>query len=76
MYRRRKGANVSAFDDILDADEVGRILKIHPRTVKRLASQGMLPGFRVGGQWRFRRGALEEYIRRQEQQHDHQKEED
>ena len=63
-------------EDILDADEVARILRVHPRTVKRLASQGILPGFRVGGQWRFRRGAIEEYIRRQEQRHGDQKEDD
>ncbi|GHO73992.1 DNA-binding protein [Ktedonobacter sp. SOSP1-85] len=60
-------------NDILDADEVGEMLKIHPRTVKRLASQGELPGFKVGGQWRFRREAIDEYIRRQEQQHNDQK---
>ncbi|HLG65070.1 MAG TPA: helix-turn-helix domain-containing protein [Ktedonosporobacter sp.] len=56
--------------DILDADEVAEMLRVHPRTVKRLAGQGDLPGFRVGGQWRFRREAIEEYIRRQEQQYD------
>lgn len=55
-------------EDILDADQVGKKLKVHPRTVKRLASQGVLPGFKVGGQWRFRREAIEEYIRQQEQQ--------
>ncbi len=59
--------------DILDADEVAEMLRVHPRTVKRLASQGDLPGFRVGGQWRFRREAIGEYIRRQEQQHDDRK---
>ena len=57
-------------NDILDADEVAEMLRVHPRTVKRLAGQGDLPGFRVGGQWRFRREAIEEYIRRQEQQYD------
>lgn len=61
-------------EDILDSDQVGKMLKVHPRTVKRLANQGILPGFKVGGQWRFRREAISEYIRRQEQQHgDHQK---
>lgn len=63
-------------DEILDADEVGKMLKIHPRTVKRLANQGELPGFKVGGQWRFRREAIDEYIRRQEQQHDDHKKSD
>jgi len=60
-------------EEILDADEVAKLLKVHPRTVKRLASEGILPGFKVGSQWRFRREAINEYIRRQEQQHDDQK---
>ena len=60
-------------EEILDTDEVAKLLKVHPRTVKRLASEGILPGFKVGSQWRFRREAINEYIRRQEQQHEDQK---
>jgi excisionase family DNA binding protein len=67
---------VRVLKDILDANEVAELLRVHPRTVKRLASQGELPGFRVGGQWRFRREAIEEYIRRQEQRHDDRKKDD
>ncbi len=63
-------------EEILDADEVAKLLRVHPRTVKRLASEGILPGFRVGSQWRFRREAINEYIRRQEQQHNDQKKAD
>jgi excisionase family DNA binding protein len=54
--------------EILDTAEVGRILRVHPRTIARLAKEKKLPGFRVGNQWRFRRSAIEEYIRRQEQE--------
>jgi excisionase family DNA binding protein len=63
-------------EEILDADEVAKLLRVHPRTVKRLAGEGTLPGFRVGSQWRFRREAINEYIRRQEQQHNDQKKAD
>jgi len=52
-------------NDILDAEEVGVLLRIHPRTVIRLASQGQLPGFKVGGQWRFKRLDIENYIEEQ-----------
>lgn len=55
-------------DDILDADQVGEMLHIHPRTIVRLANQGKIPGFRVGSQWRFRKEAINEYIKNQEQQ--------
>ena len=53
-------------EDILSAEEVAKILQVHPRTVKRLANDRTLIGFQVAGKWRFRRGAIEEYIREQE----------
>jgi excisionase family DNA binding protein len=63
-------------DDILDADQVGKMLRVHSRTVIRLAREAKLPGFKVGDQWRFRREAIEHYIREQEQRYiDRQKEE-
>jgi excisionase family DNA binding protein len=54
--------------EILDAEEVGEMLRIHPRTVIRLANQGELPGFKVGGQWRFKRQDIEDYIEEQKRQ--------
>jgi len=52
-------------DDILDAKEVAKILRVNPRTIVRLAERGELPAFRVGDLWRFRRIDVEEYINRQ-----------
>lgn len=64
-------------DEILDAAQVGEMLHVHARTVIRLANQAKLPGFKVGDQWRFRREAINQYIREQEQRYiDRQKEED
>ena len=59
--------------DILDAQEVADMLRVHPRTIMRLAKLGHIPGFKVGGQWRFRREAIEAYIREQEQRYSDQK---
>ena len=39
--------------DIFTAEEIAEYLRIHPYTVKRLARERKLPGFKVGGQWRF-----------------------
>jgi excisionase family DNA binding protein len=39
--------------DILTAEEVANYFRVHPYTVKRLARAGKLPGFKIGGQWRF-----------------------
>ena len=34
-------------------NELARILKLHPFTVARLAREKKIPGFKVGGVWRF-----------------------
>jgi excisionase family DNA binding protein len=46
-------------DEILTIDEVAAYLKAGKRTVYRLAANGKLPAFKLGGTWRFRRGDLD-----------------
>ena len=43
-------------------NELSRILKLHPFTVTRLAREGKLPGFKVGGVWRFRKDEFEKWV--------------
>jgi len=52
-------------DKEMSPEEVAEMLRIHVRTVKILAGQGKLPGFRVGNQWRFRRSDIDKYIEQQ-----------
>lgn len=33
--------------------EVAQFLRVKPSTVRRLVSEGEIPGFKVGRQWRF-----------------------
>lgn len=40
-------------DEILTASETAALLKVHKRTVYRLAEEGILPGSRIGHRWRF-----------------------
>lgn len=40
-------------DEIITAPQVAIILKVHVKTVYRLAKQGLIPGSRIGGSWRF-----------------------
>jgi excisionase family DNA binding protein len=47
-----KGTNM---DEILTANEAAALLKVHKRTVYRLAEQGIIPGNRIGHRWRFNR---------------------
>lgn len=48
--------------EILTLDEVAAYLKAGKRTVYRLAADGKLPGFKLGGTWRFRRSDLDRWI--------------
>ena len=48
--------------EIMTLDEVAQYLKAGKRTVYRLAAEGKLPAFKLGGTWRFRRSDLDEWI--------------
>ena len=37
----------------LTIEEVAQLLKISPRTVRRLAAKGEIPGRKIGNKWRF-----------------------
>lgn len=49
-------------DQILTLKEVAAYLKLAEKTAYRLASEGKLPGFKVGGSWRFKREDLATWI--------------
>lgn len=49
-------------DDILTIPEVAELLRIAEKTVYTLAQRGEIPAFKVGGQWRFSRGAIQGWI--------------
>ena len=49
-------------DEILTLDEVGAYLKAGKKTVYRLAQQGQIPAFKLGGTWRFRRAELHRWM--------------
>jgi excisionase family DNA binding protein len=48
-------------EEILTIKELSEHLRVHPTTIYRLLRQGKLPGFRIGSNWRFSRGAIEEW---------------
>jgi len=50
--------------ETLTPNEIAKILRIHPFTVTRLAREGKLPGFKVGGIWRFRKDQFERWVDR------------
>lgn len=52
-------------DEIMTIQELADYLKLNEKTAYRLASEGKLPGFKVGGSWRFRRVDIEVWIEQQ-----------
>jgi len=52
-------------DEILTIQELAEYLKLNEKTAYRLAGEGKLPGFKVGGSWRFKREDIEQWIEEQ-----------
>ena len=48
--------------ELLNVEDVAKVLQLHAMTVYRLVREGKLPGFKVGGRWRFHRSALEDWM--------------
>jgi excisionase family DNA binding protein len=48
--------------EIMTPREAADYLSIHVRTIYRLAKNGEIPGRKVGGSWRFKKGALDEWL--------------
>jgi len=42
--------------------EVADFLRLTEKTAYRLASEGKIPGFKVGGSWRFRKEEIDAWI--------------
>jgi len=48
--------------EVLNIKEVAALLRVAEKTAYTLAQTGELPGFKVGGQWRFRVRDIEAWI--------------
>jgi excisionase family DNA binding protein len=55
---RRKGR----MEEIMTPSEVAALLKIHLKTVYKLAEKGIIPGNRIGRSWRFSRSDVLELV--------------
>src|ERR687893_3202929 len=51
-------------NELLGAEEVGRLIGVKETTVYRWCKEGKLPCLKVGRYWRVRREALEEFLER------------
>ncbi len=51
--------------DIISVRELASYLGVATITVYRLTEKGDLPGHKVGGQWRFMRDEVEDWLRQE-----------
>lgn len=59
---------MEAVIETLTPHEISKILKFHPVTITRLAREGKIPAFKVGGVWRIRKDQFEQWIQRRTKQ--------
>lgn len=52
-------------NEILTLKELAEYLKLTEKTAYRLAAEGKLPGFKVGGSWRFKSDDVDAWIEEQ-----------
>jgi excisionase family DNA binding protein len=50
------------FEPLLDTTEAAALLRIHPKTLQRLARSGEVTGIQIGRLWRFRASALNRWL--------------
>jgi excisionase family DNA binding protein len=57
-----KSSDMPKCEPLVDARRAAELLQVHPKTVKRLAQEGLLPSMKVGRVWRFRESELDAHI--------------
>ncbi len=67
MKRHGNGNGVTG-TQIMTLREVARYLGLHVMTVYKLTREGRVPAAKIGGQWRFKRDVLDEWLERQRRQ--------
>jgi excisionase family DNA binding protein len=52
----------SDFEPLLDSDEAAALLKIHPKTLQKMARRGEVVAIQIGKLWSFRASALNAWL--------------
>ena len=64
---KRNGARSQ--EQIMTLREVAKYLGLHARTVYKLTREGRMPAAKIGGQWRFKRDVLDQWLEAQMHSH-------
>ncbi len=54
--------NHVTFEPLLDTNEAAMLLRMHPRTLRTKARNGVIPAVPVGRRWRFRASMLNHWL--------------
>lgn len=60
---RSTPTNEFVFEPLLDSEEAAELLRIHPKTLQRMARNRDIQGIQVGKLWRFRASDLEGWLK-------------
>jgi excisionase family DNA binding protein len=47
-------------------EEVAEFLRVHASTIYRLLKKGSIPAFKLGGEWRFNKESIEQWVSERE----------
>lgn len=48
-------------EELLSANNAGKLLGVSGKTVIRMMESGDFPGYKIGSAWKFKRGDIEQY---------------
>lgn len=60
--QNQQGA-MPSFEPLIDSAAAAELLRVHRKTLERMALRGDVPGHKVGRFWRFRASELDEWLR-------------
>ncbi len=53
------------FEPLLDSGQAAGLLRVHPKTLQKMARRGEIHGTHIGKLWRFRASDLNDWLYRQ-----------
>ena len=48
-------------EELLSANNAGKLIGVSGKTVIRMMESGDFPGYKIGSAWKFKRGDIEQY---------------
>lgn len=60
--QRKVPSMTNAPMNLLTAEEAANYLRLHVKSIYRLAREGKIPGRKIGGSWRFHQESLEQWL--------------